>query len=114
MYITIEIPDEMNVQLAGIKNINVFVVNTLKNALAVQANELTVKAFEVDVSVLDGIWTAECDPLGLVTEAECYDDLIARVWEIAPELVELNNLGVDAENLCLRFSHEQTTHPVTA
>ncbi|MDD2722569.1 MAG: hypothetical protein PHH59_00920 [Methylovulum sp.] len=32
MNITIEIPDEMNVQLAGIKNINVFVHNTLKTA----------------------------------------------------------------------------------
>jgi hypothetical protein len=114
MNITIEISDEMNAQLAGIKNINVFVLETLKSALEAQAHEIANKTFEVGVSVLDGIWTAECDQLGLVTEAECYDDLIARVWQIAPELAELNHLSVDAEHLRLRFSHEQTTHPVTA
>ncbi|MDD2722564.1 MAG: DUF1902 domain-containing protein [Methylovulum sp.] len=120
MNITIEIPDEMNDQLAGIKNINMFVLNTLKTALAAQAHQPVAlfipsdNVFVVDVSVLDGIWMAECDSLGLVTEAEGYDDLIARVWQIAPELTELNNLGVDADNLRLRFSHEQTTHPVTA
>ncbi|MDD2722568.1 MAG: DUF1902 domain-containing protein [Methylovulum sp.] len=72
------------------------------------------KIFVVDVSVLGGIWTAECSPLGVVTEVESYDDLLARVWQIAPELAELNDLGVDADNLRLRFSHEQTTHPVKA
>jgi hypothetical protein len=120
MNITIEIPDEMNSELAGIKNINAFVLNTLKTALAAQAHQaadlLTPadNTFVVEVSVSDGIWTAECDPLGLVTEAESYYALLERVWQIAPELAELNNLGVDANNLRLRFSHEQTTHPVTA
>ncbi|MDD5275001.1 MAG: DUF1902 domain-containing protein [Methylovulum sp.] len=118
MNITIEIPDEMNAGLAGIKNINAFVLNTLKTALAAQTRQPvdlfkpTDSAFVVEVSVLDGIWTAECGPLGLVTEAESYDDLLERVWLIAPELAELNNVGVDAEHLRLRFSHEQSTYPV--
>ncbi|PPD40412.1 MAG: hypothetical protein CTY16_17465 [Methylobacter sp.] len=110
----------MNTELAGIKNINTFVLNTLKTALAAQTSkpvdlfEPTETIFVVEVSVLDGIWTAECDPLGLVTEAESYDDLLERVWQIAPELAQLNNVGVDAEHLRLRFSHEQTTYSVKA
>lgn len=64
--------------------------------------------FIIDVSVCDGIWTAECDVLGLVTEASSYDELIERTVAIVPELAELNNVGVDADSMRLRFSHEQS------
>lgn len=64
--------------------------------------------FIVRVSVHNGLWTAECDALGLVTEADNYETLVERAWEIAPELAELNAVGVDAEKLRLRFSHETT------
>lgn len=37
MNITIEVPDEMNQQLAGIKNMNTFVLNALKMALEKQS-----------------------------------------------------------------------------
>ena len=36
MNISIEIPDEINSQLAGIKNVNAFIIDALKNALAAQ------------------------------------------------------------------------------
>jgi hypothetical protein len=29
--------------------------------------------FVIDVSVCDGVWTAECDELGLVAEAASYE-----------------------------------------
>lgn len=48
--------------------------------------------FVIDVSVCDGVWTAECDTLGLVTEAASYDELIKRAGAIAPELADLNNV----------------------
>lgn len=64
------------------------------------------KVFTVNVTVHEGIWTAECTCLGLVTEAESYEALVERAWEIAPELAELNAVGVDAAALRLRFSHE--------
>lgn len=61
-------------------------------------------AFMVDVSVCDGIWTVECDALGLVTEAESYEELIERARQIAPELAELNNFGNGVVRL--RFLYE--------
>jgi len=67
-------------------------------------------AFIVNVSVCDGIWTAECDALGLVTEADSYDALTDRAWEIAPELAELNAVGVEPENIRLLFCHEAMPH----
>jgi hypothetical protein len=35
-------------------------------------------------------WIAEADALPLATEADTLDSLISRVWEIAPEIAELN------------------------
>lgn len=60
--------------------------------------------FEVTVTLNDGIWTAECDALGLVTEADSYEALTARALAIAPELAELNGLGTG--NIRLRFAYE--------
>lgn len=61
--------------------------------------------FVVSVSHIDGIWIAENDDLGLVTEAKSYDDLTERVWEIAPALAELNELDVNAEDMRISFQH---------
>jgi hypothetical protein len=41
MNITIEIPDEMNQQLASIKNINAFMIDALKRALETQSQVST-------------------------------------------------------------------------
>ena len=38
----------------------------------------------------EGGWIAESDALPLATEAATIDALIERVWEIAPEIAELN------------------------
>ncbi|MGB5834362.1 MAG: DUF1902 domain-containing protein [Thiohalocapsa sp.] len=64
----------------------------------------TPPLFTVGVSQCDGIWTAECAALGLVTEADSLEALQARVWEIAPELADLNGLG-DRESLRLHFAN---------
>lgn len=61
--------------------------------------------FDVNVSVYKGIWAAECDLLGLVTEADSYEELTERALEIAPELAELNNVGTESEIIRLRFYH---------
>jgi hypothetical protein len=70
----------------------------------IKAFENLNSAFTVTVSVCDRIWTAECDALGLVTEAESYEELIERARQIAPELAELNNFGNGAVRL--RFLYE--------
>lgn len=67
--------------------------------------------FIVNVTHHDGIWIAENDDLGLVTEAKTYDALTERVWEIAPELAELNELSVDVDEMRISFQHiEQPPH----
>lgn len=52
--------------------------------------------FIIDVSVCDGVWTAECD------------ELAERAGAIAPELAELNHVDLDSDSIRLRFSHEQS------
>jgi len=54
-------------------------------------------AFTVNVFYEEGIWTAECDALGLVTEADSYEALIKQACEIAPELFALNRPKADID-----------------
>ncbi|MDR3157415.1 MAG: DUF1902 domain-containing protein [Zoogloeaceae bacterium] len=49
-------------------------------------------SFQVDVSFEDGGYIAECEAIGLVTEADTYEELLERAWEIAPEIAELNGI----------------------
>jgi DNA-binding transcriptional regulator of glucitol operon len=60
------------------------------------------------------MWVATCDDLHLVTEHSSYDGLIERVWEIAPELAEYNQPGVDVATMRLRFEFEDSAqnHPI--
>ncbi|MDR2154977.1 MAG: DUF1902 domain-containing protein [Burkholderiaceae bacterium] len=65
---------------------------TVTHAIARDANDRSV-------------WVAECDALHLVTEAETYEGLVNRVWEVMPDLVEVNGLSLAPTDVRLRFSH---------
>jgi uncharacterized protein (DUF1810 family) len=70
---------------------------------------MPVRAVTFDVEVIHdaqaGQYVAVCDGLRLATEAPSFDALIARVWEIAPEMAQENGLHVAPEALRLRFSY---------
>jgi hypothetical protein len=75
---------------------------------------LSAKPVTFDVEVTHAIaqddddctmWVAVCDGLHVVTEHETYEGLVARVWEIAPEMAQENGLNIPAEALRLRFIH---------
>jgi hypothetical protein len=51
-----------------------------------------------------GMWVATCEELSVTTEAPSYEALTARVWEIAPEIAEMNGLAFDA-NTRIQFRH---------
>jgi len=40
-----------------------------------------------------GCWIATNDELPVATEAATLEELIERVWKIAPEIAELNQIG---------------------
>ncbi|MDE1473348.1 DUF1902 domain-containing protein [Xenorhabdus bovienii] len=62
--------------------------------------------FVVNVIHDGDVWVAECDELGLVTEAKTYDELTEQVWEITSELYEL--VG-DSEYIRIKFVQEQSS-----
>ncbi|GKW21883.1 hypothetical protein PEC302107_36120 [Pectobacterium araliae] len=67
------------------------------------------RAYTVNVIHDENVWVGVCDDLGLVTEAETYEALTERVWEIAPELCELNGLCREkSDRIRLAFTHEQS------
>ena len=58
---------------------------------------------QVEFDPESGMWIGECDALDIVTEAPSIDALMERVWELAPEMIEVNQLGIDPEAVRLRF-----------
>lgn len=74
--------------------------------MLVKRLDRTKPAFIVLVSRSDNVWVAECETLGLVTEADSYEELIER--DVTPELVELNGIDVDVDSIRLNFLQEQT------
>lgn len=59
---------------------------------------------EVIFDVECGMWIATCEELSVTSEAISYEALTARVWEIAPEIADMNGLAFDA-NTRIQFRH---------
>lgn len=57
----------------------------------------------VTVTYGEGMFTAVCNALHLVTEAETFEALTNRVWAVAPDMIEANELDIAPETLRLRF-----------
>ncbi|UXD25286.1 hypothetical protein FORC065_2482 [Yersinia enterocolitica] len=60
--------------------------------------------FIVKVINYHGVWVAECDDLGLVSEADSYEELTEEVRKMAPELYLENYPGNDPEAISLSFA----------
>ncbi|WP_208607798.1 DUF1902 domain-containing protein [Rodentibacter myodis] len=60
---------------------------------------------EVMYDVEDNVpsWIGTCDKLRLVTEGRTYEELQERVWEIAPEMHELQGYGKESDNIRISF-----------
>lgn len=76
-------------------------MTSVKNRLNRLSPPFIVNVFHQDM------WIAECDDLGIATEASSYDELTEKVWEIAPELYEMNGFEGDPECIRLSFVHNQ-------
>ncbi|AWK13290.1 DUF1902 domain-containing protein [Candidatus Fukatsuia symbiotica] len=63
--------------------------------------------FNVTVTHEDRIWIGVCDDLGLVTEANSYEELTSRIWKIAPELYVENGFGDISDQIRITFLQEQ-------
>lgn len=77
-------------------------------AVAPEQEPISGRYFDVQLYLdPDGdYWIAESDDLPVATEAPSLDQLISRVWEIAPEIAELNG---HPGPLKLRFVLRTTT-----
>ena len=49
--------------------------------------------FIVNVLLVENMWIARCDELGVVTEADEYEELLRRTRILAAELHKLNGMG---------------------
>jgi Domain of unknown function (DUF1902) len=54
-----------------------------------------------------GVWWCSNDELPVTTEAPTFDELVARVMEIAPEMAEVNGLARSGEQIEIRVVAER-------
>ncbi|MFM2397507.1 MAG: hypothetical protein RLZZ144_757 [Pseudomonadota bacterium] len=66
------------------------------------------KPFDVIITHGEGVYTAECEDLHLVTEAKTFEELTARVWEVAPDVIEANGLDIDPRTMHFKFNFIQS------
>lgn len=62
--------------------------------------------FIVQIIQQGNIWIGICDELGLVTEANDYEQLTTDVHSLAKELYIDNQLGNNSKDLRLSFVHQ--------
>jgi Domain of unknown function (DUF1902) len=75
------------------------------------------KAFEITAQWGDeaGVWWCSNDELPLTTEAPTFEELVARVIEIAPEIAAVNGLAAPGEEIELHVVGERVQSvPVVA
>ena len=106
MLTTLNLNDSLGLELSTLAEQTGKPLNELLEDIIAAWRSRSCNGFTVNVSVCDGIWTADCDALGLVTEADSYEVLTQRALAIAPELAELN--AVNTANLRLFFTQEQS------
>lgn len=65
---------------------------------------------EVMYDIEDNIpsWIGTCDKLHLVTEGRTYEELQSKVWEIAPEMHQLQGFGKETDNIRIAFVQTET------
>lgn len=62
------------------------------------------KVLDIEINYSDGYYTAECDEIHLVTESKSLNELKKLAWDLVPDLIELNELGIDINSVELVFS----------
>jgi hypothetical protein len=75
------------------------------------------KAFEITAQWDDeaGVWWCSNDELPLTTEAPTFEQLVARVLEIAPEIAAVNGLAAPGDEIELHVVGERVQSvPVVA
>lgn len=69
----------------------------------------SVRTLTFNVSVIfdneENLWVAECDALGIVTEAKSFEDLTKQVQELVPDMIEANQIQLGGRKPYLNFSH---------
>ena len=52
--------------------------------------------YVVEVVHDEDMWVGSCDALHCCTEAPTYEELMARFWEVAPDIASENGIPFDA------------------
>ena len=53
----------------------------------------------------ENVWVAECDLLGIVTEAKTFESLTQQVQDLVPDMIAANKIVLGGRKPYLNFSH---------
>ena len=67
-----------------------------------------IQPIDVDITYCDGKFTAQCETLHIITKADTFEQLIESVWNLAPNMIEANKLGMNPDILRLNFKFAQS------
>lgn len=81
-----------------------------KNFMAgiISSEQKMSEALNMDITYEDGYYTAECNELHLVTESISLDELHCLIWDLTPDLIELNELSLDPYNVLFKFNYSKS------
>lgn len=69
----------------------------------------SVQTLTFNVSVIfdneENVWVAECDALGIVTEAKSFENLTKQVQDLVPDMIEANRIHLGGKKPYLNFTH---------
>lgn len=69
----------------------------------------SISALTFNVAVIydkeENLWVAECDSLGIVTEAKTFELLTQRVQDLVPDMIAANKVELGRKKPYLNFTH---------
>jgi hypothetical protein len=68
-----------------------------------QISSIPHALFNVIVTFNEGYYIADCEEIGLATEAKTFDELVARAREVGPDIAEANGIHITADDLSFTF-----------
>lgn len=88
---------------------NIHVVHSRRGTRHRTMDRAVAPRVTIDVAVIydneENLWVAQCDLLGIVTEAETFESLTQQVQGLVPDMIAVNQIELGPRKPYLNFSH---------
>ena len=82
-----------------------FMLNPSSRAQTRDRESVAILNVEVMYDHEAEVWVADCEPLGIVTEAQSYEAVTQQVRDLVPDMARENNMDFGNQKIHLVFQH---------